>query len=200
MRIRHHVNPLADLTEHRFAGFDNDKPIVLDIGADRGEFTEQLLKKFGKEKNFIVSEIRKPLAKKLQEKFKDYPNVKVFDGDIGRNFKKIICPSVKKGVLLERVYINFPDPWFKERHKKRRVLNEKFLQSIFDWVQPETEWIFQTDQEKLFQETLEMLRSFSNIKITLFHQPPYGFKTKWEEAQTEKGAKVYRAKFQFTAH
>lgn len=196
-RIRHHVNPLSDLTEHSFKGFKNSSPIIIDIGADRGEFTQQLLSELGANKNFIVSEIRKPLARKLERKFEHNNNVVVFDGDIVRNFESIIKPSVEKNIIVEEVYINFPDPWFKERHKKRRVINKKFLENIKDWIQKDTIWIFQTDQEQLFEETVEMLEELDYIKIEFFNESPYGATTKWENAKVASGFKINRLKFQF---
>ena len=194
-RIRHHVNPLSDLTEHNFSGFENNKPIIIDIGADRGEFTQKLLEKFGDEKNFIVSEIRKPLADRLKKKFCDYDNVVVFDGDMVRNFEQIVRPSVEKGVIIEEIYVNFPDPWFKKRHKKRRVINEKFLSSILNWVQKETKWIFQTDQKELFDDTVEILENIEDIKIKFFDNPPYGATTKWEDAKVLQDEKINRLFF-----
>ncbi|XLQ20708.1 MAG: tRNA (guanine(46)-N(7))-methyltransferase TrmB [Candidatus Moraniibacteriota bacterium] len=196
-RIRHHVNPLSDLTEHEFSGFENNNPIIIDIGADRGEFIEQLLEKFENNKNFIVSEIRKPLARKLEKKFEKHGNVVVFDGDMTRNFENIVRTSIKKNVLIEEIYINFPDPWFKERHKKRRVVNIKFLESIKKWTQKETKWIFQTDQQQLFDETVELLESIDWIGIEFFDESPYGATTKWENAKVEDGFKINRLKFQF---
>ncbi len=196
-RVRHHVNPLADQTEHNFDGFDNDNPIIVDIGADRGEFTEQLLEKFGDKRNFIVCEIRKPLAQKLQKKFEDADNVVVFDGDIVRNFENIIRPSVERSIIIEEIYINFPDPWFKERHKKRRVVNEKFLKEIQKWMQIETMWIFQTDQKPLFDETVEMLQNINDVEIEFFDVSPHNATTKWENAKVTAGNKIYRLSFHF---
>jgi tRNA (guanine-N7-)-methyltransferase len=194
-RVRHHVNPLADRTEHFFEGFENNRPIIVDIGADRGEFTQQLLEQFGADKNFLVLEIRKPLAKKLKLKFKEYENVAVFDGDATRNFKSLLKPSIDRGILIEEIYINFPDPWFKERHKKRRVINEKFINKIKDWIQPETKWIFQTDQRSLFEDTIQVLQSVDEIKIKYLNTSPYNITTKWEDAKTEAGNKIYRLIF-----
>ena len=54
-RIRNHVNPLADLTEHQFEGFSDNKPIIVDVGAYRGEFTKQLHEQYGNNYNFIVT-------------------------------------------------------------------------------------------------------------------------------------------------
>lgn len=194
-RVRHHVNPLADRTEHHFIGFDNDHPIIVDIGADRGEFSEKLLHLYGDKKNFIVCEIRKPLAKKLEKKFSEHDNVVVFDGDMVRNFESIIKPSIEKGVLIEEIYVNFPDPWFKERHKKRRVVNKDFLEEIKEWISPETRWIFQTDQKQLFEETVDILEGINGIELKFFDVPPHGCTTKWEDAKVASGNEIHRLSF-----
>lgn len=196
-RVRHHVNPLADMTEHYFDGFDNDNPIIIDVGADRGEFTMQLLEKFGETKNFIVCEIRKPLAEKLRKNFEKYQNVVVFDGDVTRNFENIIKSSIDRGVTIEEIYINFPDPWFKDRHKKRRVITERFICSVIDWVPMQTNWIFQTDQKQLFDETMEMLQSMNGIHIAIFDASPHGATTKWENAKIAQESAIYRMQFHF---
>lgn len=193
-RVRHHVNPLADLTEYSFDGFENNKPIIIDIGADHGEFTEGLLEKFGEEKNFIVFEIRKPLAEKLRKKFSENENVIVFDGDANRNFETIVRPCLNKS-QVEEIYINFPDPWFKPRHHKRRFINTKFLQSIKDWMSSETTWIFQTDQKQLFEDTLEVLKESGINNIEFFKDSPHNLQTKWEKAKIEEDLDIFRMKF-----
>jgi len=196
-RIRHHVNPFADQTEHKFDGFDNNRPVLIDIGADRGEFVGQLLDRFGDEKNFLVLEIRKPLALRLQNKFEKFNNVVVFDGDATRNFRNLLKPMIDRQVFIEEIYINFPDPWFKERHKKRRVINQKFLESIKNWIQKDTTWIFQTDQKQLFIETVELLKKMNYINIEFFDSSPYGAMTKWEKAKVADGFEINRLKFRF---
>jgi len=194
-RVRHHVNPLADRTEHCFKGFDNKNPVIIDIGADRGEFIDGLRQQFGGTKNFIVFEIRKPLAERLRIQFKQYDNVVVFNGDVIRNFESIVKSSIDNYVCIEEIYINFPDPWFKEKHKKRRVINDKFIKEVQMWIQPETKWIFQTDQKPLFEETTEMLQNIDDIKIGFFDTPPYEVTTKWEDAKVASGDTIYRLSF-----
>ncbi len=197
-RVRHHVNPLADQTEHCFDGFDNDKPIIVDIGADRGEFSAKLIEHYGDTKNFIVCEIRKPLARKLEKKFAEYENVVVFDGDIVRNFAHILRPSVDNGVMIEEIYVNFPDPWFKERHKKRRVITLRLLHSVSSWISPHTKWIFQTDQKSLFDDTVDMLREIGGVDMHVFDAPLHGYTTKWEDAKVTAGNAIYRMYFYLT--
>lgn len=193
-RVRHHVNPLADTTEHRFAGFDNTRPIIVDIGADRGEFTAGLVARWGAAKNIVVCEIRRPLARRLEERFAAFPNVRVFDGDAARNLRGLLEPSIRRSVSVEEIYINFPDPWLKKRHHKRRVVTETFLRDARTWMPRDTWWIFQTDQPVLFDETVEVLRRCA-ITATMFYAPPYGITTKWEDAKVAAGAPIYRCRF-----
>ena len=190
-RIRPHVNPLAITKEFSFSGFGNDRPIIIDVGACKGEFIEALIEKF-LEKNFIVFEIRVSLAEKLKAKFADHKNVVVFDGDAGRNFRSIIEPCQNQGALVEEIFINFPDPWFKEKHKKRRFINSKFLTDCAEWLDERTEFIFQTDQEFLFNETLEVIEASSYSVVEIFKKSPYGVQTDWEQAKTEEGNLIWR--------
>lgn len=192
-RIRAHVNPLSITKEFSFEGFPNNNPIIIDVGSAKGEFAESLIQKFP-EKNYILFEIREPLRIKLQEKFKDFPNVAVFGGDAGRNFERILAPSIKKGVKIETIYINFPDPWFKDRHKKRRFINKKFLDQAATYLPKTTELIFQTDQEFLFQETLEVLKDSKFSNIEFFKTSPFKIQTDWEIATKKLGRKIWRMK------
>jgi len=193
-RVRNHVNPLSILIEHEFSGFGNDRPVIVDVGACKGEFTAALIEKFP-DKNFIVFEIRRPLARKLAEKFADHPNVAVFDGDAARNFQAILGPCIEQGVPIEQIFVNFPDPWFKEKHKKRRFINARFLQKCSEWLPREAEFVFQTDQQFLFDETLEELAMSPYTQIERFEGSAHGVPTHWETQKLLEGEPIWRMKF-----
>lgn len=195
-RIRNHVNPLSDQSIISFDGFSNTNPIIIDIGAYRGEFSEQLVDQFSNTHNIITTEIRKPYANYLRELFADHDNVAVFDGDSARNISGLIASSIKKGALIEYIFINFPDPWFKEKHKKRRVLNQQFLQdikdSITDTVSDKTQIVFQTDQKPLFDETVELIEETGDWNISYFDEPLYGIQSYWETMKIKEGDAINR--------
>lgn len=193
-RVRTHVNPLSITEEHHFEGFGNNHPIFVDVGAFKGEFMAGLLEKFPNH-NFILFEIRLPIAEKLREKFKDHENVVVFHGDAGINFKNILQPCLNQGAVIKQVFVNFPDPWFKDKHKKRRFITTKFLNQCASWLPPETEFIFQTDQEFLFTETKEYLTETPYSITEEFTEPSHGLTTNWEEAKVAEGGSVYRMRF-----
>lgn len=193
-RFRKHVNPLSILKKHNFAGFKNNNPILIDVGACKGLFASGIIEKFP-ENNFILFEIRVPLAEKLREKFKNYDNVVIFDGDAGLNFREICEPCLKKGAKIKQIFVNFPDPWFKEKHKKRRFINEKFLQECSKWIPQETEFVFQTDQEFMFNETREVVENSSFSNIEFFAESAHGIPTHWEKQKLLEGDKIWRMRF-----
>lgn len=193
-RVRPHVNPLSITHEHAFAGFGNDKPIIIDVGAYKGEFVASLIEMFP-DKNFLVFEIRKPIYRQLCERFAKNENVQVFDGDAGRNFRQILQPCLDQGAVIQEVFINFPDPWPKEKHKKRRFINAKFLQEVQNWIPAETRFIFQTDQKDLFTDTQSLVEHQGNFVIERFTDSPYGVQTYWESVKQADGDEIYRLRF-----
>ena len=97
--------------------------------------------------------------------------------------------------MIEYVFINFPDPWFKDKHKKRRVVNGNFLEETKKWISPETQFIFQTDQEGLFRETQGLLNE-QEISYTEFNEPLWKAQTHWELKKIAEGDSIYRMTFQ----
>ncbi len=193
-RVRNHVNPLSILIKHSFNGFGNDRPIFVDVGACKGEFAAELIEKFP-DHNFILFEIRRPLAQKLAEKFSDKENVVVFDGDAARNFRTILEPCLDQGAIIEEIFVNFPDPWFKEKHKKRRFINAKFLQECSKWLPVDVRFIFQTDQKFLFDETLEEVQQTSYKFTEKFNTSIHGIPTHWEKQKLLEGDDIWRVMF-----
>ena len=195
-RVRNHVNPLADQSVLEFAGFGNTRPIMIDIGAYRGEFAEQLVAHFSLTHNFIVTEIRKPYAMYLRELFADQKEVEVFDGDSSKNITGLLKTSIESGAQVEYIFINFPDPWFKEKHKKRRVLNESFLDQIIQLGCTDTQIIFQTDQKPLFNETVEVIEEHGAYNISYFEKPLWDIQSYWETMKIGEGDAIYRMSIQ----
>lgn len=193
-RIRAHVNPLAVRDEFSFEGFGNNKPIFVDVGAFKGEFMWDLREKFP-DHNFILFEIRLPIAAELRAKFKDCHNVAIFTGDAGKNFKNILQPCLDQGTQIKEIFVNFPDPWFKDKHKKRRFITTEFLNNISGWFPAETDFVFQTDQKFLYDETVEYLEDTPFQITDEFDQPPYGLTTDWEDAKVAEGGNVWRMRF-----
>lgn len=190
-RIRNHVNPLSQKQKIDFEAFGNENKTIIDIGSYRGEFGQKLLEKFGEEKNFIFFEIRKPFYVYLKELFSENENVKVFDGNAGVNLKEVL--KVQKNI--EYIFVNFPDPWFKKKHHKRRVVNVDFLNDLKKFMKEETKVVFQTDQKQLFVETKKMIQKEGGFRIKKFKNAIWDISTYWEEMKKEEEKKIYRMYF-----
>lgn len=189
-RIRPHVNPLSILTRHTFGGFGDARPVVVDIGAYKGEFVAALADA-RPDRNYVVFEVRSRVADMLRAQFAGRTNVAVFDGDALRSFRTVLEPCQVQGAMIEDIYVNFPDPWPKDRHKKRRVVTEKFLRECQVWLDPRVTWTLQTDHKGFFDDTLALLTTMG-LSYETFDDPPHGIVTDWERARAAVGAPIYR--------
>ena len=85
---------------------------------------------------------------------------------------------------IERIYINFCNPWPKPRHKKRRLTHTRQLEKYKQFLAPKGEIYFKTDDDELFRESLEYFKEagFEVVKTTenLNEEPEF-----WENIETE---------------
>ena len=98
---------------------------------------------------------------------------------------------------LARVFINFPDPWFKRRHHKRRVVNAELVESIHRKLVPSAELFFQSDIFDLALDAMAVIEDsgrFANVRGAWSFLPdnPYGAKSLREVRCEEKGMRIWR--------
>ncbi len=140
--------------------FGNDKPIYLELGCGKGTF----MAVHGSENpdiNYIAIDIKDEvlgLAKRnieeaYNEKNKSVDNVKLMAQEIG-----LINEMLNEEDLISRIYINFCNPWPKEKHKKRRLTHKRQLEQYKTFLKNEGEIYFKTDDDELFEESLEYFK------------------------------------------
>jgi tRNA (guanine-N7-)-methyltransferase len=101
---------------------------------------------------------------------------------------------------LDAVHVYFPDPWWKARHKKRRVLNETFVKQIQRTLLPGGKLHFWTDVEEYFQTTLALIAAQTTL-LGPFEVSPadpthdLDYRTHFERRVRLEGQPVYRAEF-----
>ena len=199
VRVHQHVNPLAPFyrqapqpveLESIFA--DPTLPLLLDIGCARGRF---LLRMAEAEPswNYLGVEIREPLV--------DEAN-RITDEHGLKNLRYEFCNAMLwLGRLLDRlpagrlqaVTIQFPDPWFKKKHAKRRMVNEEMIDTIAAHLAPGGRVFVQTDIEFLAEEMFELFRVDDRFHEIAIDGNPFPVKTEREKAVEEKSLPVYRA-------
>ena len=104
-----------------------------------------------------------------------------------------VVPALFGPESLDLIILNFPDPWWKKRHHKRRVLNEKFLGILVSYLKPGGQFFFQSDVPELFEIYSNLLES----KLTKMpcDSNPLGAKSHREKKCEELGEPIYRRLF-----
>src|SRR3990170_2137111 len=112
--------------------FGNNKDSALEIGFGDGSFLIEIAKN-NTDWNFIGIEIKvKRFRKAVKRAEGEYiANLKYLLMDVRIAVEEVFYPNT-----FSKVYINFPDPWPKERHKKHRIINTQFLSNLSRIIKP----------------------------------------------------------------
>ena len=154
--MRQHVNPLSknffeiDPIPPLNQVFENPKlPLHLDIGCASGDFLFELSLK-NKNWNYIGIEIREKLVLNANLKMKSRENKNLYFS-FG-NANNIFNQSNNKSIInfITSISFNFPDPWFKKKHHKRRVIQPKLINLLSNSMQKESLIFIKTDVRELF--------------------------------------------------
>jgi tRNA (guanine-N7-)-methyltransferase len=160
--VRQHVNPLSRL--HQLSPplpplaelFEQpDRPLHLDIGAARGRFLLALAP-LQPEHNHLGLEIRRPLVERAEadRRAADLPNLRFLYANANVNLPAWLA-ALPAG-RLAWVSIQFPDPWFKIRHHKRRVLQPALLAALAGALPPGGHLFLQSDVQALMEPMVEL--------------------------------------------
>jgi tRNA (guanine-N7-)-methyltransferase len=98
--------------------------------------------------------------------------------------------------ILQAVTIQFPDPWFKKKHAKRRMVNEEMIGTIAEHLAPGGRVFVQSDIEFLSVEMFSLFRNDARFTDIAIDANPFPVKTEREKAVEDKGLPVYRGLFQ----
>lgn len=177
--------------------FGNDHPIHVEVGSGKGAFVSGMAKA-NPEINYIGIDIQKSVLSYALDKVlaTDVPNIKLLwvDGsDLTDYFEE---------GEIDRLYLNFSDPWPKKRHEKRRLTCQSFL-ATYQQILPENGEIhFKTDNRGLFEYSLV---SFSQYGMKLkgvwldLHASDFedNVLTEYEQKFANKGQVIYRVEAAF---
>ena len=172
--------------------FGNEKPIQIEIGMGKGQFILNMAKAHP-EINFIGIEryssvLLRALEKYDTEEFEMLENIRFICMD-AREIENVFAPAE-----VDKIFLNFSDPWPKARHAKRRLTSTEFL-ARYEKVLVESGRVeFKTDNTELFNFSLEQVKEagWALIAYTydLHHQEEMNegnIMTEYEQKFTEKG-------------
>ena len=168
--MRQHVNPLSRNFEEieRIPSlsemFENPKsPLHLDIGCASGDFLFDLASE-NKKWNYIGIEIREKLVKnsKLRLQDTDLNNLYFSFGNVNNLFNDFNYRALIN--YMSSISFNFPDPWFKKRHYKRRVIQVELIKLLSNSMRKGALIFVKTDVKDLFQYMDDKILSNLNFK------------------------------------
>ncbi|MBQ7494141.1 MAG: tRNA (guanosine(46)-N7)-methyltransferase TrmB [Selenomonadaceae bacterium] len=169
---------------------DSERELFVELGTGKGDFITQIAERFP-QINFIGLEVEATCvlaaARKVREK--NLSNVRLIVFDV-ENITEIFSEHE-----VDRLYINFCDPWPKKRHAKRRLTNEKFLERYKKILKVGGEIYFKSDNRGLFDYSLEQfaLTGFEVRDVTFdlhANEPPENIRTEYENKFSEQGVPI----------
>lgn len=190
------INPSENKGKWR-ESFNNDNPIYLELGCGKGTFIA-VHGSENKDINYIAIDIKdevlvlakRNIEKAYTEKDEEVNNLKLMAQEIG-----LIEEVFSKDDVVSRIYINFCNPWPKERHKKRRLTFTKQLEKYKTFLTENGEIYFKTDDDILFEESLEYFKeaglNIEYITYDLHNSDVKGnVRTEHENMFSEQGIKI----------
>ena len=180
------------------SAFKKEQPLYLEIGCGKGGFAGQFALKYP-ERNIIALDIkidmlgvgRRTIVRLFEKKKKkEVDNLLLVNYNV-EQLDRIILPEDE----IEGLFINFCNPWPRLKQKKRRLTYYKKLQMYKSFLKPGAEIRFKTDDDELFDESLEYFEQ-SGYEITYLtrdlHASGYeeNIVTEHERMFSEEGKKI----------
>ncbi len=186
------IENFADYKNDLKSVFSDDKPLHIEIGCGKGKFMLETAKS-NPNVNFIAIEKNLDVLVLAMEKVKreGLTNVRFVAGDAG------VLSEFESKTKCDVIYINFCDPWKKNRQAKRRLTHENFLNVYKKIISPSGMIRFKTDNKMLFEFSLNSFSDYGlrlkNITLDL-HSSIYNegnVMTEYETLFSEKGQPIY---------
>lgn len=177
--------------------FFKKQPIHIELGCGKGGFISQLAP-VSLETNYIALDVKSEMLglakRKLESAYKEknipVENVLIFTHNI-ENIDSVFGEND----IVERIYINFCNPWPREKHKKRRLTHPRQLEKYKVFLKVGGQIRFKTDDDELFEESLEYFKDCGfEIKYITYDLHNSDFSenivTEHENMFTEMGLKI----------
>lgn len=146
--------------------FENIHPMELELGMGRAYYLFERARATP-DHNIVGIEyketfVKQANAKKVREQLKNLHAI------FGHAWA--LVPALFESESLNNITINFPDPWWKKRHHKRRIINSEFLDVLVSKLQKGGTLFLQTDVSALFEIYLELFKAHPALDSTTHPQ------------------------------
>ena len=174
-----------------FAGASGE--IEIEVGSGKGLFLATAAEK-NPERLFLGIEIAGRYTRYIayQLACMRLANARAIHGDAEVFFRDFVLPD-----QLSAVHIYFPDPWWKRRHRKRRVVNQDFLGQVTRTLKPGGRLHFWTDVEEYFQKSLKLIADATPLAGPLAVPEPTDsdYLSHFERRKRQDGKTIFRSEF-----
>ncbi len=176
--------------------FGDDRPVELEIGSGKGLFLANAAAA-NPLHNFFGIEIARKYARRAAERVakRNLANVKVLPGDARLFMARYVPPA-----SLAALHVYFPDPWWKARHKKRRVFGEPLVLDAERTLRPGADLRVVTDVEEYFGVIRALMDEHPRFRAQpepILKDPEHelDYLTNFERKYRIEGRPIYRAHY-----
>ena len=165
--------------------------LYLELGCGKGRFTVDTAESLPEVLYIAIEKVPDAMIIAMERaRNRGLPNLRFIDGDAAR-LGEMFAPGE-----VDRIYINFCDPWPKSNQKKRRLTHGNFLKKYRQVLKPGGQIHFKTDNDKLFEFSVEELPQFgftlSEVTRDLHANGPVGVMTDYEAKFYAEGKNINR--------
>ena len=178
--------------------FKNDNPIQLELGCGKGTFIAKLASR-NQNVNYIAVDLidamlglaKRNIEREYKEKDLKTDNIRIIRYDIER-----ILNIMSKEDEIDRIYINFCNPWPRPKHRKKRLTHSKQLELYKTFLKDNGEIYFKTDDIDLFNDSIKYFEEsgfeIKNRTYDLHNEPIFdnNIITEHEEMFSNEGIKI----------
>lgn len=176
--------------------FGRAAPFAIDVGFAQGRFPVELARQHP-QWNVLGLEIRDFWVEQLNDAAREsnLRNLRAILANANSHLAELV-PN--ESVIF--VSVNFPDPWFKKRHRKRRVVNREWLDLIARKLMPKGELHYVSDYGPAAEEALELLREHPAFvgEDRFLETSTTGILTEREITHQQRGEPIYRLLYRRT--
>ena len=162
------------------------KKVYLEIGMGKGDFITQLCQ-LDKDNVYIGIEVSPPvlaLAIKKLKRYEEENNIRL-DNLYFMSEDAATLSEIFEEHQIEKIYLNFSDPWPKKKHTKRRLTHENFLNVYKEILREHGEIEFKTDNRGLFEYSLVSMQNyglrFKEVYLDLHQTDIFNIETEYEK-------------------
>ena len=170
--------------------FNNNNPIHIEIGMGKGNFIIGMALKYP-DVNFIgIEKYDSVMVRAIEKLNTEIPNLKIIRMD-ATDINEVFLKEI------DTVYLNFSDPWPKNRHEHRRLTSETFLKRYDSIFKDGKHIIMKTDNRKLFEYSIISFTNYGykikEISLDMYNDDiKDNIQTEYEKKFHDKGMPIYK--------